>query len=90
MANRAGDSTKKIDEQDLNLLADIALSIVKSLQITIDEKWASVSDMTDLQHLQDLTDASKRCQTYTKDVIAAMLSAGDASIPNYLFTSSIV
>ena len=69
MANRGGDSTKNSPE-NAALLADIVLSVANTLQITLDERWASVSDMTDFQYLQDLTEASKRCQSYTKEVIA--------------------
>ena len=59
-----------------------------ALLITIDEMWVSVSAETDFEHLQDLTDASARCQTYTREVIAAMLVHNDAGILMYLFASS--
>ena len=87
MAKRGSGNTKD-SQNNAAPLADIVLSIVNTLQITLDEKWASVSDMTDFQHLQDLTEASKPCQSYTKEVIAEMLVNDDAGILIYLFASS--
>ena len=87
MANRGGGSTKDFQE-NAALLADIVLSAANILQITLDEKWASVSDMTDFQYLQDLTEAPKRCQSYTQAIIAEMLVKDDAGALIYLFASS--
>ena len=79
MASRGGGSTKN-SQENAALLADIVLSVANTLQITLDEKWASVSDMTDFQYLQDLTEASKRCQSYTKEVIVEMLVKDDTGV----------
>ena len=88
MAKRVDGRTKDFEEVAV-LLANIVLSVVNTLQITLDEKWASVSDMIDFQQLRGLTDALERFTSYNKENIAELLANDAAGIPFYLFASRL-
>ena len=74
-------------EQNAVILAEIARDTATTLRTVLDDKKKSVSEVSDLKELQEMTDSFERCQTYTREAIVEMLANDNAGIPTRSFAS---